>query len=307
MLLATMALFANPVDKERADRVAKNAVIRFCAELHGIDTDLPVDLTYMSPAMDAKLLHIYQYRHGEVEGFIVISGDDMSDPVLAFSDEGAPNLSNSFETNPAFCQQLKHYSNELTIARKAKATAPAHVTRKWKMLEEEYVPSKGDMYNDRINKLLGGMKWGQGTPYNSLCPRKAITGCVATAFGMIMNYWDYPEHGFGQHSYNGENNPAAYPGWNYGELTADFEHTYYDWANMEDYAYINSPEEVKTAIGTLMFHIGVALDMRYGENASGCWSLPEYAIYDTKGHQTYKSIGFPGNDVIRKELEKASK
>lgn len=35
--------------------------------------------------------------------------------------------------------------------------------------------------------------------------------------------------------------------------------------------------------------------------------VPTYAIYDTKGHQTYKSIGFPGNDVIRKELEKASK
>ena len=35
--------------------------------------------------------------------------------------------------------------------------------------------------------------------------------------------------------------------------------------------------------------------------------IPTYAIYDTKGHQTYKSIGFPGTDVIRKELEKASK
>ncbi len=35
-------------------------------------------------------------------------------------------------------------------------------------------------------------------------------------------------------------------------------------------------------------------------------SIPTYAIYDTKGHQTYKSIGFPGNDVIRKELETAS-
>ncbi len=35
--------------------------------------------------------------------------------------------------------------------------------------------------------------------------------------------------------------------------------------------------------------------------------IPTYAIYDTKGHQNYKSIGFPGNDVIRKELEAASK
>ena len=35
--------------------------------------------------------------------------------------------------------------------------------------------------------------------------------------------------------------------------------------------------------------------------------VPTYAIYDTKGHQTYKNIGFPGTDVIRKELEAASK
>lgn len=35
--------------------------------------------------------------------------------------------------------------------------------------------------------------------------------------------------------------------------------------------------------------------------------IPTYAIYNTKGEQTYKSIGFPGNDVIRKELEAASK
>ena len=34
---------------------------------------------------------------------------------------------------------------------------------------------------------------------------------------------------------------------------------------------------------------------------------PTYAIYDTKGNQTFKQIGFPGNDVIRKELETASK
>ena len=34
--------------------------------------------------------------------------------------------------------------------------------------------------------------------------------------------------------------------------------------------------------------------------------IPTYAIYDTQGRQTYKSIGFPGNDVIRAELEKAA-
>lgn len=35
--------------------------------------------------------------------------------------------------------------------------------------------------------------------------------------------------------------------------------------------------------------------------------IPTYAIYNTKGEQTFKHIGFPGNDVIRTELEAASK
>ena len=35
--------------------------------------------------------------------------------------------------------------------------------------------------------------------------------------------------------------------------------------------------------------------------------IPTYAIYDTKGKQTYKSIGFPGVDSMKKEIEKALK
>ena len=35
--------------------------------------------------------------------------------------------------------------------------------------------------------------------------------------------------------------------------------------------------------------------------------IPTYAIYDTKGEQTYKSIGFPDLDTIKNEIEKALK
>ena len=35
--------------------------------------------------------------------------------------------------------------------------------------------------------------------------------------------------------------------------------------------------------------------------------IPTYAIYNTKGEQTYKSIGFPGPDTIKNEIEKAQK
>ena len=53
---------------------------------------------------------------------------------------------------------------------------------------------------------------------------------------------------------------------------------------MEDYAFINSPSEVIEAISTLLYQIGVSLDMRYSPYGSGCWSLPEYAMFDTSLH-----------------------
>jgi hypothetical protein len=36
-------------------------------------------------------------------------------------------------------------------------------------------------------------------------------------------------------------------------------------------------------------------------------AYPTYAIYNAKGEQTYKSIGFPGPDTIKNEIEKAQK
>jgi len=281
LMLATAAAFAEPVGRERAARVAEHAVVRFCAELHGITpAGEAVELTEVPSVVDASLLHVYNYSYSGVEGFIIVSGDDCCDPVLAFSDAGMSEIA----SNPAFMQHVKHYGKEILLAREAKATAPADIARRWQRYEEEVLPGKGDFYSDLIGPLLGLMQWGQRSPYNAKCPGGSVTGCVATAFGMIMNYWDYPEHGFGQHSYNGADNPAAYPEWSYGTLSADFEHTWYDWAHMDDYVYLGSNDSAIEAVSTLLYHIGVALDMHYTPEGSGCWSLPEYAIFDTSLH-----------------------
>lgn len=291
LMLAAAAVFAAPVGKERAGRVAQNAVTRFCAELHGIAPGGTVELTDVSEALGFNLIHIYKYRYSGVEGFVIVSGDDCTDPILAFSDNGELDLSGSVDkdnlysiTGPAFIHQLRQYSDEISQAQKMKAQAPAHVALKWKRHEEGVLPGKGDFYNDIIDPLLGLMKWGQSSPYNAKCPGGSVTGCVATAFGMIMNYWDYPEHGFGYHSYNGADNPAAYPDWRFGELSADFENTYYDWAHMDDFVYIGGNDSANEAVSTLLYQIGVALEMHYTPTGSGCWSLPEYAIFDTSLH-----------------------
>lgn len=283
-LFAACALMASPVGKERASRVASNAVSLLCAEQQGTPLTETVALTDVTSQLDIDLLHVFNYHVDGIDGFIVISGDDIASPVLAFSFEGGIS---SADANPAFRDHLLSYSMQLQKGVDTKSPAPAYVSHKWQQLESGEAlryATKGEYLNDNIPQLLGQMVWGQGDPYNKKCPGGSVTGCVATAFGMIMNYWDYPEHGFGMHAYNGADNPAAYPGWTYGVQYADFEHTYYDWEHMENSAYINSPEEVKVAISTLLYHIGVSLEMRYSPSASGCWSLPEYGMFDTSLH-----------------------
>ena len=320
ILLTTMTLLllgvtaqAAPVDYTRARKVALSVIRLYDIEQAAM-SKAPADTAAWWNAVpvtadgvdNVYLFNVFGYnRQAEVvsRGFVVVSGDDIASPVLAFSLED--NLpSGSLKTqNPYAYSHLQRFGQQIGVAREEGMTATAAVQQKWADLETDealkksrtLIAAKGEYLDDNIPQLLGQMRWGQEAPYNALCPGGSVTGCVATAFGMIMNYWDYPEHGFGMHAYNGADNPAAYPDWAYGEQYADFEHTYYDWEHMDNYAVINSSEEVKQAISTLLYHIGVSLNMRYSPNGSGCWSLPEYAMFDTSLH-LYESAYTLGAD-----------
>lgn len=293
LLMVGMAAMAEPVSQKRAMNVAENYV-KFHFTTSAVPTGwVPmVATTDITSEVGAENIYVFNYRYCPgvyssllVDGFVVVSGDDIAAPILAFSTQGSLKQE---DLHPAVLAHLRSYGRQIGTAQAKGEFASPAVESKWEMLEEpqvlESLMAKGDMYDDNIPQLLGGMIWGQGKPYNDKCPGGSVTGCVATAFGMIMNYWDWPEHGFGMHSYNGADNPAIYGNWTYGEQYADFEHTYYDWAHMDNYAVINSSDTVKEAISTLLYHIGVSLNMNYSPEGSGCWSLPEYAMFDTAWH-----------------------
>ena len=79
----------------------------------------------------------------------------------------------------------------------------------------------------------------------------------------IMKYWNYPAHGIGWHSYT----PYSHP--EYGELTANFNDTYYDWVNMTNTYDYNSTNTQQQVVATLMYHCGVSVDMNYSPTGSG--------------------------------------
>ncbi len=119
--------------------------------------------------------------------------------------------------------------------------------------------------------------WNQRPYYNLYCPidsslytYHATTGCTATAMGQIMKYWNWPEHGYGSYSYNWDN----YDYWTYGTLSADFENTYYAWESMPNSLSEYSTAEEIDAVATLLYHVGVSIQMSYNIDGAGSSDAP---------------------------------
>ena len=83
-----------------------------------------------------------------------------------------------------------------------------------------YPPSN---YPSRVEPIVTS-QWTQYSPYNNLCPKGTLAGCVAIALAQILYAHKYPVHGVGENSYL----------WGNQTLSAYFEDTYYDWDHMLD-------------------------------------------------------------------------
>lgn len=120
--------------------------------------------------------------------------------------------------------------------------------------EEEY---------GNIVVYLETAKWGQDSPYNKLCftsnGSQAITGCVPTAYAILMNYHKWPAKANEKRVYHSGTGESITLG-----------HVY-DWDNMlSSYSGTYTDEEAN-AVATLMRDLGWAYGVEYGtgNTASG--------------------------------------
>lgn len=192
-------------------------------------------------------------------GFVIVSDDDRTRSVLAYSLTGELNPEDMPE---AVAFQLQIYDNQLDAIANGAEPQP-------------YYPQR----NLRSVAPLITSTWSQATSgglaYNALCPVDSFltncgnhptVGCVALALAQVMRYWQWPVHGIGSncYSYNG-----SYSCWRYDTLCADFGSTYYDWQNMPNKVYDTSAIEERLAVATLAYHCGVAMNMRYNNDCQG--------------------------------------
>ncbi|WP_405562245.1 C10 family peptidase [Polaribacter sp. Asnod6-C07] len=128
------------------------------------------------------------------------------------------------------------------------------------------------LYSQEINPFLTDV-WGGVNcvddngktiyPTNYYTPNNSSPGCVAISMAQVLNYYKWPIKGVGNNVYSENYN---------GQLkrhSAFFDSTYYNWDDILD-EYMNKPstEQQQKAVGELIYHVGVALQMDYEPSGS---------------------------------------
>ena len=197
---------------------------------------------------------IYIFNAEQGQGFVIVSGDDRTEPILGYSNKGNIDTENMPENLQAWLdgyrQQIKALQNggNNMVRRKApRADWPA------------------------IGQLMQ-TEWNQHEPYNRMCPevdgKRCVTGCVATAFAQVLYYLRCPQ---GQ--------TMEIPAYQTASLDLpSLPATRFDWDKMlpvyDEYSG-NYTEEEGDAVAKLMRYCGQAVEMNYTPKESAAYPNPE--------------------------------
>jgi len=252
---------ANNVTKETATKVA-TAFLKVQAN----NSNINISNIYTESIDNVTTFYIFSFSP---KGFVIVAADDNINPILGYS------VTSQFDKNniPTQLQGwLQQYSKNIYNVITLKQNSFSHANEWEQILSGKFKSAKS------LVTPLCTTRWDQTCWYNELCPLdtlgtcgRAVTGCVATAIAQVMKFWNYPIQGQGSHLYTSQ--------W-HGVQSADFGATTYDWASMPD-----TLTSSNLAVATLMYHVGVSVNMDYYDNSSGSNlnyainSLPNYFKY----------------------------
>ncbi len=264
LLLATLTftfLFAKDVDVNYARQVAKNFYLQNNPDA---GSTFSLQLVYeckmnsnVGTDIDDKPVY-YVFDVTGKHGFVIVSGDDLVEPVLGYNTTGSYPVD---QINPSAAKWMENYKKQIVYVKQNIHETTDAITQKWiKYYNNISVVSNNSRGTQAVNPLCQ-TQWNQAPNENGLCPfdnghgQRTVTGCVATAMAQILKFWNYPTQGVGNHSYNDQN---------YGTQSANFGNTTYNWAGMPNVLSSADPD-----VATLMYHCGVSVDMHYGVAATG--------------------------------------
>ena len=291
VILGIGTVVANPVDVNTAKSLGQMFVQANFEKTMRADLQL-----YYTVTSDNGQPCAYVFNIGD-EGFVIVAASDNVRPVLGYSENGSFDAGNPY--NGAM-YMLETYKNSISYAIEKNIGATPEIEGQWESLR-----NCGRLSSKRGGKVgpLVQTKWNQNSPYNLYAPAtqgghagaggRCYAGCVATAMGQVMKYWNHPIHGEGSHSYNCVGYGPTY--YQYGVQSANFGATTYQWDLMPRSLGSATQEQIE-AVATLLYHCGVATDMTFDWDGSGTYSdlvpgaMAQYFDYDycqKKGRSSY--------------------
>ena len=263
MALVTIGLNAGPVDQQKAQLLGT----RFMSNTAVATRIADIQLNPVSAAFGRDGIDYYAFNVRGGNGFVIVAGDDRVKPILAYSTEGSFDPE---EVAEGFQFVLNGYREEIQYIRDHNLTATPDIVAEWEAVSKNGQINSGRQAREVVGPFCQTL-WHQNFPYSSQCPLDeeghgghVYAGCVATAMGQVMKFWDYPERGTGTHTYLPDG---------YEQQTANFGETEYHFELMPLAVDSTSTEEDYFYIAQFLHHCGIAVDMQYSGHGSGAYSF----------------------------------
>jgi hypothetical protein len=296
LLWCRTTLLARPITARQAEKAAAGWLKPGAQPLC---TPLSRHILRSETFIDASGQALYHIVYMEGGGFAIVSGDDLVEPIIGFSDADSYDPS---PENPLGALVSRDMAGRLAAIRgggpqRAESRRPARPEprSKWRMLalaaedsdDSFALMDAGSIPDVRVPPLLQ-TKWAQrdvcGEPcYNYYTPDHARTGCVATAMAQIMRYHEHPQQGVGQQPFwisapDGTSFWAFTRGGNgYGSP--------YKWSEMVFVPNCEITQNQRAAIGSLCYDAGISIVTSYGDDSSQANTLEaKDALIDTFGY-----------------------
>ncbi len=131
--------------------------------------------------------------------------DDRVKPILAYSTTGQYDPQNVSE---GFAFTLNSFREEIQYMREHNLATTPDIVAEWHSVAQNGSLNRGRQTRVVVGPLCQTL-WNQNYPWNSQCPEDpegngghVYAGCVATAMGQVMKFWEWPEQGTGSHTYH---------------------------------------------------------------------------------------------------------
>lgn len=244
-------------------------------------------------------------------GYIIVSADDLIEPIIGFADDGTFDPSSD---NPLGALVKNDLGNRLSAVRRdfnlmavPQSSTQTKEHNRWQTYLTTSQNSQSGFQLMAFNYVtdirvppLVQSRWNQtsvsGEPcYNYYTPGKYPCGCLATAVAQLMRYFEYPAAGIEKISFTVkvDSNYRTYT-----TVGGDEQGGPYQWTTMvsNPASYSGGLSETqRKAIGSICYDAGLAMHMEYSQGGSGAEMSDANNALKNTFH--YNNIYF-GNDEI---------